>query len=120
MQENTAVKETVIIHNTPYKGKVVPKVGGGWARGVGSDTYGGTIVEVSPDLTWFRTNDKCNEYAKFDHRKNSIHHGRYVFATCQPNGKLKYEKTCHCVRCENMNVCYVCDKPQTTYYDPSF
>ena len=108
---------TCTIKGVPYKG-IIPKVGSGWGKSVGSDFYGGEITEVAEDLTWFKTDKEG--YAKFDHRKNSIHYGKYVFAYPAENGKLKYEKTNHNFRCTRMNVCSVYEIPQSDRLDPHF
>ena len=108
---------TNAIKGVPYKG-ILPKVGGGAGQSVGSDFYGMEIVEVAADLTWFKMNN--GQYAKFDHRKNSIHYGKYVFAYHDENGKLKYEKTNHNCRCTHINRCSVYDTPPATRLDPSF
>lgn len=115
---NIAGAITHTIKGIPYKGNI-PKVGGGWGHSVGSDFYGGMIVEVADDLTWLRTDR--NGYAAFDHRKNSIHCGRYVWGKPKANGKgFTYEKTYHAVRCTGMNVCHIYDEPQKDELDPSF
>ena len=108
---------TNTIKDIPYKG-IIPKVGGGWGNSIGSDFYGGKIIEVAEDLTWFKTDE--GRYAKFDHRKNSIHYGKYVFAFHGENGKLKYEKTNRNFRCTHMNVCRVYENPQADRLDPHF
>lgn len=116
--ETMAGSITRTIKGIPYKG-VIPKVGGGWGKSVGSDFYGGTIVEVADDLSWLKTDREG--YAAFDYRKNSCHLGRYVFATPKEKGKgFKFEKTIHAVRCGGMNVCGVYDKPKKDELDPSF
>lgn len=113
---------------------MVPKVGGGWSHDVGSDSYGGAIAYVSPDLSWFVCDN--GDIAKLETRKNAIHYGTYINAypkdsnlhnTLLANGdyegiykNLKTQKTCHCVRCTSHNVRWVHEKPQTTYLDPSF
>ena len=119
---NLAAEITHTIKGIPYKG-TLPKAGGGWGHSVGSDFYGGKIIQVAEDLTWILT-DK-HGYAAFDHRKNSCHCGRYVFATPKTliKNKIKsftYEKTCHAVRCSGMNVCHVYENPVKDRLDPSF
>ena len=107
---------TKTIKGVPYNG-ITPKVGGGWGNYCGSDFYGGKIVEVANDLTWFKTDSRY--YGKFDHRKNSIHFGKFVLAY-EEGEKLKFEKTDHSARCENMNLIHVFEEPQKTELDPSF
>lgn len=109
---------THTIKGIPYKG-VLPKVGGGWGNSVGSDFYGGKIVEVAEDLSWLKTDR--NGYAAFDHRKNSIHCGRYVFAYPKEKGKgFRFQKTIHAVRCTGMNVCHIYEGEQKDRLDLSF
>ena len=106
------------VRGIPYSG-VLPKVGGGWGQSVGSDFYGGTIVEVAPDFTWLKTD--LTTYAAFDYRKNSIHYGRYVFATPKENGRgFRFDKTIHAVYCIRMNICHIYEDPQKNELDPSF
>ena len=88
---------TNTIKGVPYKG-VLPKVGGGAGQSVGSDFYGMEIIEVAADLTWFKMNN--GQYAKFDHRKNSIHYGKYVFAYHDENGKLYTNDVFECTDIE--------------------
>jgi len=130
--------------------KRVPKVGGGWSFPAGSDTHGGEILYVSPDLSWFFC-DGIGGFAKLETRKNAFHHGRYVHAYLKFTGEpldqadynfrqdpnrfinwlkeqpfntvykmLKPEPTSHCLRCEFHNVRQVHEAPVETYYDPSF
>lgn len=107
----------LVVQGHPYKGNVLPKVGGGWKQYVGSDKYGGTIIEVANDLSWFKTE---HEFVMFDYRKNSVHFGKYVFATKDEKGKNVFTKTSHSRGCTNMNVCYVCEEPQKNELDPGF
>ena len=121
--------------------KRVPRKGGGWSFGVGSDSYGGEIIYVSPDLSWFVGDGSCG-VAKLETRKNSIHYGRYVSAHFgdgwlswddtmkriaankedykQIYKELKADKTSHCRGCEYHNIRWVHEVPQETCLDPSF
>ena len=109
---------TKTIKGVPYDG-ILPKVGGGWGNSVGSDFYGGKIVEVADDFTWLKTDR--DGYAAFDHRKNSIHYGRYVFAYPKEKGKgFKFQKTIHAVRCTGMNVCHIYELQAEDRLDPCF
>ena len=110
------IKDIPVIKGQPYKGDVLPKVGRGWRQYVGSDKYGGTITEVSDDLSWFKTE---HEFVMFDYRKNSVHFGKYVFAI-KYQGKNVFVRTSHSRGCTNMNVCYVCEEPQKDELDPGF
>lgn len=116
--ETISSEITHTIKGIPYKGRI-PKVDGGWGHSIGSDFYGGAIVEVADDLSWLKTDR--GGYAAFDYRKNSIHFGRFVFASLKENGKgFRFEKTIHAVRCTGMNVCHIYDEPQNNKLDPCF
>ena len=113
MKKNNKIEEIKSL----YKG-VLPKVGGGWIKNVGSDRYGGTIIAVAEDLSWIKTDR--NSYAVFDHRKNSHHYGKYVFASPKENGGFKFDKTLLAVGCVGMNVCHITENPKEDQLDPHF
>ena len=99
-----------------YKG-IIPEVGKGWGRQVGSDYYGGVITEVAKDKSWFKTDG--GEIAMFDYRRSSSLFGRYIQAEEDEKGNLKFTKAGY-PTCRGMKIITVHDTPQKTRLDPSF